>query len=165
MRDGRVDGWTFGRTLVSPSVGGKEGRSGGREVNRTDSRGGRTHGPTADGRTCRRWKREAVRRTVLGTDGRAVPRSTVGRADRRKNGRKNGRADGRSHRLELDQSQRSGADWTPDRAVGQSKERQEQTPRDVLCAWVQRSAAPACQFRDGSQPCPIGGGHFRLLRG
>ena len=145
-----------------PSVGGKGGRSGGREVNRTDSRGGWTHGPTADGRTYRRWKREAVRRTVLGTDGRAVPRSTVGRADRRKNGRKNGRADGRSHRLELDQSQRSGADWTPDRAAGKSKERQEQTPRD---AWVQRSAAPASQFRDGSQPCRTGGGHPRQLRG
>ena len=163
-REGRVSGRTGRQTCVTVGrssgrvVGywsrGKEGRSGGWEVNRTDSRGGRTHGPTANGRTYRRWKREAVRRTVLATDGRAVPRSTVGRADSRKDGRKNGRADGRSHGLGRDQSQGSGADRTPDRVMGKSTERQEQTPTDVLCAWMQRSAAPAGQFRDGSQPCP-----------
>ena len=126
MRDGRSVGrsvgWTFDRTLVSPSVGGK-GEAVGRMGGQSNRFEWQPHGPTADGRTYRRWKREAVRRTVLATDGRAVPRSTVGRADSQQDGRKNGRADGRSHEVGHDQSQGSRADRTPDRAIGKSKER------------------------------------------
>ena len=162
-REGRVSGRTGGQTCVTV------GRSGGRVDVWSDisQSVGRRKGVTVGwmgGQSNRfAWRsgrrsnmqtveREAVRRTVLATDGRAVPRLTVGRAD----SRKNGRADGRSHRLGRDQSQGSGADRTPDRVMGKSTERQEQTPTDVLCAWMQRSAALAGQIRDGSQPCPTG---------
>ena len=157
-----MDGWTFGRILVSPWVGGKgDGRADGRSIEQIR---------VAVGRTVRRPR---VEHTDGGkgkrSEGRSLPR-TGGRSQGRRSdvqtvGRTVGRTDGRSHGLGHDQSQGSGADRTPDRAIGMSKERQEQTPTDVLCAWMQRSAAPAGQCRDGSQPCPTCGGHFRLLRG
>ena len=118
MRDGRsvgwVDGWTFVRTLVSSSVGGKgDGRADERSI-------------------------EQIHVAV----GRTVRRPTVEHTDRgkgkRSEGRSLGRTGGRSHGLGHDQSQGSGADWTPDRAVGKSKERQEQTPRDVLCVGAKK---------------------------
>ena len=113
-RDGRVSGQTGEQTCVTvgrsggrvdvrsdtgQSVGRRKGGTVGRTRGQSNRFTWRSDAPTADGRTDRRWKREAVRRTVLATDGRAVPRSTVGRADSRKNGRKNGRADGRSDGL------------------------------------------------------------------
>ena len=159
MRDGRSGGrWTCGRLVGHQSVRRSEergvGRADGRSIEQ-NSRGGRTHGPTADGRNIQTVEKGSGQKDgpCHGRAGRSHGRRS---GDSRKDGRKNGRADGRSHGLGHDQSQGSVADRTPDRAMGKSKERQEQTPTDVLCAWMQRSAAPAGQFRDGSQPCPTG---------
>ena len=95
-----MDGWTFGRILVSPSVGGKG----------------------------------------------------------------DGRANGRSHGLGHDQSQGSVADRTPDRAMGKSKERQEQTPTDGARGCKEALLQLANFGTEASHP-QMGGGHFRLLRG
>ena len=173
IEKGRVSGRTGRQTCVTVgrssgrvvgywSEGSRGGRADGTSIEQ-NSRGGRTHGPTANGRTYRRWKREAVRRTVLATDGRAVPRSTVGRADSRKDGRKNGRADGRSHGLGRDQSQGSGADRTPP-VMGKSTERQEQTPTDGARG-CKEALLRLANFGTEASHAQLGGGHFRLLRG
>ena len=72
-REGRVSGRTGGQTYVTdgPLPRTSVGRSGGRggrstvgwEVNRTDSRGGRTHGQTADGRQTEKGSGQTVGRT------------------------------------------------------------------------------------------------------
>ena len=129
---------------VRSDTGQSVGRVDGRSIEQIRVAVGRTV-RTADGRTCRQSEK-AGGPTV---DGRTCRQSE-------------GRSGGRSNEVGHDQSQGSLADRTPDRAIEKSKEREEQTPTDVLCAWMQRSAAPAGQFRDGGQPS---GGHFRLLRG
>ena len=161
MRGGRSVGWTGVRSDTGESVGREKGREGGRADG-----GSIEQIHVAVGRTVRRPTVEHT--TVGGTDGRAVRRSTVGHADSRQGGRMNGRTNGRAGGptgWDTIKAKEVGADRTPDRAIGKSKERPEQTPTDVLCAWMQRSGAPAGQYRDGSQPCPIGGAwRFRLRR-
>ena len=104
MRGGRSVGWTGVRSDTGESVGRVKGREGGRadgRVNRTDSRGGRTHGPTADGRTYDgRWDGRAGGPTVDG----GTCRQSAGRSKERSDGR----TDGRSYGLGHDQSQGSG---------------------------------------------------------
>ena len=144
MRGGRSVGWTGVRSDTGESVGREKGREGGRADG-----GSIEQIHVAVGCTVRRPTVEHT--TVGGTDGRAV---------RRPDGRTGGPTG-----WDMIKDKEAEADRTPDRALGKSKERPEQTPTDVLCAWMQRRGAPAGQYRDGSPPCPIGGAwRFRLLR-
>ena len=95
MRDGRSVGWTGGRSVGHWSVRRSEERGDGRADERSIEQihvavGRTVQRPTVDHTDGGKGKRSEGR--SLGRAG--GPRSTVGRADRRKNGRKNGRADG-----------------------------------------------------------------------
>ena len=153
-REGRVSGRTGGQTYVTV------GRSGGRLVGHQSVRRSEERGDgRADGRSI-----EQIRVAV----GRTVRRPTVEHADggkgKRSEGRSLPRTGGRSHGLGHDQSQGSGADRTRDRAIGKSKERQEQTPTDGARGCKEALLQLANFGTEASHP-QLGGGHFRLLRG